>query len=521
VLGFVLISLSLVSAAQGLAPTQPSQPRTEAPTDSAQSATGSTQAQLVGLVYDKDSRQGDKITASLTTDPKKYESIPALGVVEMQVPAVHDAQGQATLQGMVVDLGDGRPQAANQPLTITIAQSATAIPVTILRLGTSAPAARNQVPIQTGMSAVAVSNTGSAGDFNTPPVVQNTSVIHGPLSGDANVTHIAIDNQPATIIAETPRSVFFNLPADTTAGAHTLTLQDGDRTASAPIVKMGIVMQAGQLRLQRGQSTNYTATVLLGPLPDSAWQHGGGLPDLVNPAQVSALAPNLKIPRAGQPAAVLFRIDNASQDTITIKPSQNESITRILHQQDFQNGRFSVSGTIQSKKSGGFVLNGTAVALFEPINCGELAQAAQPGTPPVQFAPPAGVGLAVIKAKGRGGDGLKDTYERAFADKDLKICEKASCGDPQEIKEGKNKGLIYCKEDNKCGGDKCPQASCHTFWAWIDGAKGQGGKDHKEDNEKWSQFGSDPTKGIGNGSGIGKDNAIPRDPNHAYACVCK
>jgi len=504
---------NLVQNSMAQPPASPVIPRGAAPDNRAT-------AQLVGLVYDKDTRPGDQVTVSITTDPKDYQDIPALGVIEMEVPGAVGSTAQASLQGMVVDLGDGRKQSANQPLTIKIAQNVTAIPVTISQQGSATPIAQVRVPIAQGASPIAVTNTGKASDFSTPPAVQNVSFIRGPLSGDGDVTHIAVDNRPATIVAGTPRSAFFNLPAETTPGEHTLTLQDGDRAASATIVELGLIMQAGQLQLQRGQSTNYTATVLLGPLPDSVWQRGGSSPELVNASQYSH-APGFKVPQAGEPAAVLFRIENASRDTITIKPSQQEVITRVLHQQDFKNGQFLETGTIQSKKSGGFVINGTAQTFFAPISCGELMQTTAPGAPPVLFVPPAGATLATSKFKGKGGDGFKDTYERTFGDKDLKICEKANCGDPQEIKEGKSKGFMYCKEDNKCGGTKCPQASCHLFWAWIDGAKGPGGKERKEDNEKWTQFGSDPTKGLKDGTGIGKDNAIPRDADHAYACVCK
>jgi hypothetical protein len=483
------------------------------------STQGAMTAQLVGFVYDRDSRPGDQVIASLTTDLKEYKNIPALGVVEMKVSVPAGGTAQASLHGLVVDLGDGRKQPADQPLTIQIAQNATAVPISVSQQGSAASATQASMPLAQGSPPAAASSTGKASDFTTPPVVQNVSFISGPLSGNGGITSITVDHQPAAIVAGTPRSVFFNLPAGTTPGQHTLTLQDGQRSASAPIVKIGLVMKADQLKLQRGQSTNYSATVQLGPLPDSAWQHGGSSPELVNQSEAANLAPGFRPPAVGEPAVVFLHLANASRQTVTIRPSQNETITRVLHQQDFQNNQFTQAGVIQSIKSGGFDINAVVQAFFAPIGCEEPVQTAAQATPPVLLAPPGGAFLA-IKATGRGGDGLEKNYERAFADKDLQICETKACGDPQEIKEGKNKGLIYCKEDNKCGGKKCPNASCHVFWAWIDGAKGPGGKDHKDDNEKWSQFGQD-TKGTGSGSGIGKDNAIPNDKDHAYACVCK
>jgi len=84
------------------------------------------------------------------------------------------------------------------------------------------------------------------------------------------------------------------------------------------------------------------------------------------------------VPQAGEPGVIVFRIENASRDTVTIKPSHNEVITRVLHQQDFQNGQFSHTGVIQSKKSGGFTINGTVETFFAPITCSDLTRAVAP-----------------------------------------------------------------------------------------------------------------------------------------------
>jgi len=332
---------------------------------------GGATAQLVGVVYDKDSRPGDQVTMIVTTDPGKYRDIPALGVVDLDIPKSPGAAAQTTLEGVVVDLGDGRKQRADHALIFKIPENATTVPLIITLQGSAQPIAQVTVPVAQGPSPIAVTDSGKASDFHTPPVVQTTSTVQGPLSGNAGMTQVTVDNQPAHIVAETPRSVVFDLPPQTTPGAHTLTLEDGSRTASASIVKVGLVMQAGQLHLERGQSTTYKATVQLGPLPDSVWQHGGSSPELVNPGKAAQLVPGFRPPQPGEPAAVLFRIENASRDTVTIKPSQNEAITRVLNQQDFRNGQFTESGTIQSKKSGGFTINATVLTFFAPIACGE------------------------------------------------------------------------------------------------------------------------------------------------------
>jgi hypothetical protein len=589
-------------------------------------ATNAATAQLIGVVYDKDSRPGEPVTVSLTTEPKKYADIPGLGVVEVEVPAAAGASGQAVLQGLVVDTGDGRVHRGDEPFTVLVANAAAGIPILFgqsasLLLGSTGNVSKtptsvttdgstdhkypttptptpttvgdpdrtsynggtrltwhdaqgrivkvedidkgsnlrssetteyvnggqdkksntyvaydadgvksttitewdgqggytrttterdgtktesSYTPLQGGGSTTEATtydpkgrvtdhqtltsaggvmngrremttysgdndqkgttvvdhyvpgvgwvsgpgavqgpvivapliplppattdesgkttepgtqpptisplspftplpgteqstgptpgitipvvppgtqpappliiqsvNTGKPADFYTPPVVQNTSVIHGPLSGNAQQMRITVDNQPARVVTATPRSVFFDLPLTLTAGPHTLTLQDGQRSASAPIVKLGLVMKADQLQLQRGQSTNYSATVLLGPLPDSVWQHGGTSPELVNASEITKLAPGFQVPQAGQPGSVLFHLENDSRQTVTIKPSQNETITRVLNQQNFQGGQFIEAGMIQSKQSGGFDIKATVQTFFAPIQFSE------------------------------------------------------------------------------------------------------------------------------------------------------
>jgi hypothetical protein len=135
---------------------------------------------------------------------------------------------------------------------------------------------------------------------------------------------------------------------------------------------------------------------LLGPLPESVWQHGGTSPELVNASNITKLAPSgFQVPQSDQPGAVLFYLENDSRQTVTIKPSQNETITRVLHQQDFQGGQFIEAGVIQSKQSGGFNIKAVVQTFFAPIPFSEpgnstLAESGgvrdKPGEHPVPIA---------------------------------------------------------------------------------------------------------------------------------------
>ncbi|HEY0377056.1 MAG TPA: hypothetical protein VGC87_08870 [Pyrinomonadaceae bacterium] len=320
-------------------------------------------ARSVGVVYDRNGRTGDQVTLSLTNDPQRYENIPGLGVVII----INGSVG-GNLEGVAVNLGDGRQQPASQPLTFQLSETASNIPVSLSSQGNPTPFAQGSVPVRPGGLTTSVARTGSPRDFRTPPVCQDMSFISGPLSGDGHVTRVMVDNQPAMIIAESPRTVYFDLPAGTSAGPHQLTVQDGARSAAFPIIKLGLAGGVDQPTLLRGQKTNYSVTVDFGELPDTIWQRGGGLSaELTNPSQIQQAAPGFHIPRDGEPGVVLLVITNESREAVSIKPSQGERVVLALHRQDFQNNRFTNRGEVQSKRSGSFLLNLLAQAFFAPI----------------------------------------------------------------------------------------------------------------------------------------------------------
>jgi hypothetical protein len=415
--------------------------------ETATAKVATSETQLVGLVYDKNDRPGDQATMSITNDPKKYENIPGLGVVRMSINVPREANGQVNLEAVAVDLGAGRPQTANQPLTLRIPSVVTEIPITLRSQGNPAPLVQANLPVPQGSAIPLLPNTGSPGDFTTPPVCKEMSFIRGPLTGDSNATRIMVDNQPATIIAESPRSVYFNLPAETLPGRHQLTVQDGTRSVSFPIVKMSISGHIDQPALQRGQKTNYSVTVNFGKLPQEFWQRGGGMSaELVNPLQIQQAAPGFHIPQAAEPGVVLLAISNASRDTVSITPSQNERVVIALHQQDFQNNQFTTRGEVQSKKSGSFVLDLLAEAFFAPIP-GEQMPGELPAGGPTAPEPMSNPIVA------------NSSTSRTF-------CEKGSCANRVDPNKG-----IWCLSSG------CNQNGCACHLISYSDAKDKEGQD--------------------------------------------
>ena len=344
-------------------------PEQSAPTQTPASQQGTARTQLVGVVYDRNSRPGEQATMSVTDDPKRYENFPGLGVVASEcLKCQPDATGHMSLQGITVSIGDGRQQPANQPFTLQLSQTAGNVPISLSGQGNSAPLAQVNVPLPSLSQREPIAtapSTGSPSDFTTPPVVQNTSLIRGPFSNNGNVPRITVDSQPASIIAASPTTVYFDLPTGISAGPHQLIVQDGARGALFPISMLGIDGSLAQSSLERGQTTTFSVTVHFDPdsVPASVWRHGGGIsPELVSPAEIQKAAPGIHVPHAREPGGVLLVISNGSPGVVKIN-----DVVRVLHQQDFRNNQFTTSGGVQSLQSGGFVLNLLAANLFAPI----------------------------------------------------------------------------------------------------------------------------------------------------------
>ena len=318
---------------------------------------------LIGLVLPTDCHPGDTLTGTVVLNPKDYEGIPALRVVELQVPLEYGADGKPTLHGVTVDLGSGHGQPADGPITCTIPKDGSKISVTVGRTDTPQPIAKTDVPVKAQPPAA------SAPRYVTPPVCVNNGgpqVIRGPFSGNGSTTNIEVGGRPALVIAETPREVYYNLPEGTAAGDNTVVVHERGKEVSFHVCVVNLGMSADRLTLLRGESTNFTATVSgLDGLPSSAWL-GGTPSDLVDLEWIRRVAPGLKMPRAGQPGVLLLTIENRSPDTITLEKAKGEVIVLTIDRGSLKNGAYEFRGTIHSKKSGGFSIHGTVVPFLAP-----------------------------------------------------------------------------------------------------------------------------------------------------------
>jgi hypothetical protein len=184
--------------------------------------------------------------------------------------------------------------------------------------------------------------------FLNPAQVQ---IVRGPFDGRGPGTSVDVGGKPGVILAETPQALFWLLPDDVPHGSVSLTITDAGRGARFPVYVLGLAMSADQLKLLRGQSTAMQATVF-GPelIPADAWK-AGDVSATVDLKLVSRLFPDFKVPKPGDPGMLFFRVDNMSRETVSMKPSKNESFMVNLTQADFAGGPYTYRARIQSKKA--------------------------------------------------------------------------------------------------------------------------------------------------------------------------
>jgi hypothetical protein len=322
-----------------------------------------------GIVLPRDARAQGEISGLVVPDPAKYENIPGLQVV--LVPST----SAGTLEGVVIDLGDGRKQPGNKPLTLKLPDQVAPMMVSVFlsdQLGH--PIARSTLPIASAPATPA--SVAAAGPLHCtmPPVTTpgGVQVIHeanNRMSGDSTTMNVVVDDKPATIVAATPGAVYWGVPETLAPGPHQVTLTPGPGAAPVvlPMQVLGLQMAAEKTALLRGQSTMMHVTITgLDKLPPSAWQSAPPPSDLVNVEGLIQRAKGFHPPKPHEPGAVMLLLENQSPSQIRMG-KEGDRIVLQLHQKDFANGPYSYQDKLQSLQSGGFSITGTVVAFLKDV----------------------------------------------------------------------------------------------------------------------------------------------------------
>lgn len=226
----------------------------------------------IGIVVPQDLPAGQMVTGSVVTNPEQYKNVPGLQVVEGTVMA----PASGSLEGMVVDTGDGKPQSALKPILIATAIGGVAAALTLSLLDhPELPPVTTKVPVAPPVSRP--TNTGETETqippvkYSTPGFIENkVQEIQGPLSGDSRLTTATLDGRSATVLAAKPGAVYLDTSAATTPGLHQIVLHPaGQEPVSLTSRFVQTSASVSSTVLHRGQSAEMSLTVNAGQVSPS------------------------------------------------------------------------------------------------------------------------------------------------------------------------------------------------------------------------------------------------------------
>ena len=146
--------------------------------------------------------------------------------------------------------------------------------------------------------------------------------IPGPFDGNAATTQCTIGNQPATVLAESPRSCIVAFPANATGMQQTQVQENGQQPCSKNVSGVEMNVSAGKLNLTRGEKTYIDVSIT-------------GLQNLQGTA--------------------LLLLNNLTTDVVAMQPFNNISVPLVPD--SVSSGNFNRRFNVQSIRTGGFTVN--------------------------------------------------------------------------------------------------------------------------------------------------------------------
>jgi hypothetical protein len=321
-------------------------------------------------VLPRDLAPGETFRGTVVTDVKSYASVPGLRVLEMVAPLSDGASGRPSFQGLFLECGSGPPQPAVEAFSCEWPMGVSPLTLAFSRAAGAAAVPRASVPASAHLPP-------ARGGFAAPPICVGgaVQVIEGPFSGARGTPRVEVDGHPATVIAQSPRALYWGLPVATREGQNRLTVRTGARSVSLPIWVVRLAMSADRLSLASGESTPFHAVLSgLGSLPESAW-HGGLPAGLVDSDRLAQIAPGFHAPEPGDPGVILIAIENASGDAIALENSSDGRIVIPVSRRDVQDGTFRYDGVIRSRRAGSFAVSAAVLPLLCPVAGEEVVAA--------------------------------------------------------------------------------------------------------------------------------------------------
>lgn len=161
-----------------------------------------------------------------------------------------DDSGRPNFSEAYVDGGAGRV-AATDRFVATAPQAGAPLEVTVGALDNSSPASHVRVPLH----AAPPPPHGPDGKYKMQAIASDSGVmaINGSFDGDSDSSAIAVNDAPATIVAESSDTAYFVLPPATHSGRNRVVLSQDDRSVGFELFQADIGISATRTTLEQGE----------------------------------------------------------------------------------------------------------------------------------------------------------------------------------------------------------------------------------------------------------------------------
>lgn len=310
-------------------------------------------ATLVGLVVPRNIQAGDRVSATLVTNPGDYEGIPGLVVASANVTLPHDRNGHALLTNVVVRPASEAAQPASKAVTFTVPRGER-VRFTIATVENAT--ALGELDAPPGDRSIAARSS----EFTTLPVMAGgAAVIHGPFLGDASKTRVEINGAAARVLAESPREAFFE-PRSIHDGLNRVVVREGTRIARFGVFAPKVELVANKRTLGKDETTDFSVRIsALNGMPDSDWKAG-----------IPSKSADLRLPAAPNRASggdLLLTIRNDSPEVVTMAGAGGETISVHVGRADLVRGRYEYKGSLTARRAGEFALEASVLPLLAEV----------------------------------------------------------------------------------------------------------------------------------------------------------
>lgn len=325
-------------------------------------------ALAVFLVVPADRRPGDLITGRLVERGDRYKSMSGLSVVAVNVPVHEGYHGRAVLHGVVIDTDTAKNQPADGPITMTVPTAPT-IPIVVAL--TDVPTERINLEVPSTPASPKPHRGVGRGERNPTdqkpammPVIPDGGVclIKGKFRGDGGATRVKVNDKPVAVVAESPREVYFQPPANIPTGKNIVTIIEGRKRATFDLFVPKLSIAAGQTVLKQGESTNISVNATgFGGMRSGDWAPGQPS-EVTNLAQAERNAPSSTAP--GAEGAMLLILQNDSPNAFRLDGAAGNAITKTIHRDDLKNGAVLLDASGTATQPGALELEATLIPLL-------------------------------------------------------------------------------------------------------------------------------------------------------------